>query len=166
MLIISEICYYICMDMLMILLAKYLYIVIIVVFIVYALFQSRETQKKLFILTIIALPIIYIFAKIAGHFFFDPRPFVTMHIKPLIPHAADNGFPSDHTLISAAFASVLFVFSKKWGVGAFILALLVGISRIYVHVHSPIDILGSIVISIVATALIILGLRRFFRLGI
>lgn len=150
----------------MILLAKYLYLVVILITIIYAFLQQRSIQNKMIILTVIALPLIYIIAKIGSHFFYDPRPFVTMHIKPLIPHAPDNGFPSDHTLISAAFASVLFVFNKKWGVIAFILALLVGISRIYVHVHSPIDILGSIVISIVVTTLVVFGLRKFFRLGL
>lgn len=154
------------MDMLMILLAKYLYLVVILITIIYAFLQQRSIQNKMIILTVIALPLIYIIAKIGSHFFYDPRPFVTMHIKPLIPHAPDNGFPSDHTLITAAFASVLFVFNKKWGVIAFVLALLVGISRIYVHVHSPIDILGSIVISIVVTTLVVFGLRKFFRLGL
>lgn len=154
------------MDGLMIVFAKYLYLVVILVAVVYALRQARSVQKSIIILTVIALPLIYIVAKIAGHFFYDPRPFVQMHITPLIPHAPDNGFPSDHTLISAAFASILFVFNKKWGIIAFILAILVGISRVYVHVHSPIDVIGSLVISIVATTLIVFGLRRFFRLGI
>lgn len=150
----------------MIVIAKYLYLFVILLAVVYAFLQPRETQKKMIILAIIALPVIYIVAKIAGHFFYDPRPFVTLHIKPLISHAADNGFPSDHTLISAAFASILFVFNKKWGLAAFVLAILVGIARIYVHVHSPIDILGSIIISIVVTAGIVLVLRKFFRFGI
>jgi len=150
----------------MIFFAKYLYIVVILVAVVYVLLQKRSTQKSMIILTVIALPFIYIVAKIAGHFYYDPRPFVQMHITPLIPHAPDNGFPSDHTLISAAFASILFVFNKKWGIVAFILAILVGISRVYTHVHSPIDIIGSLVISIVVTTLVVLGLRKFFRLGI
>lgn len=154
------------MDTLMILFAKYLYLLIILGAVIYGLFQPREKQKSMLILTVIALPVIYMVAKIGSHLYYDPRPFVTMHIKPLIPHAPDNGFPSDHTLISAAFASILFVFNKKWGIIAFIFALLVGISRIYVHVHSPIDIAGSFVMSVVVTYLLVLAFRRFFRLGI
>ena len=150
----------------MILSAKYLYLIVILIAVIYAFFQPRDMQKKMLLFTLIALPVIYIFAKICSHFFYDPRPFVSMHVKPLIPHAPDNGFPSDHTLISAAFASILFVFNKKWGIGAFILAIIVGFSRVYVHVHSPIDVIGSMIISIVVTALLVVGLRRFFRLGI
>ena len=151
-------------DVIAIVFAKYLYIVIIVLAIIYGLLQPRPVQKKMLIVAIISLPLILIFAKIASHFFYDPRPFVSLHIKPLIPHAPDNGFPSDHTLISAAFASVLFVFNKKWGVIAGVLAILVGISRIYAQIHSPIDILGSVIISIVVVWIVVICLKRFTRL--
>ena len=118
------------------------------------------------LLAVIILPLTYVVAKIGSHLYFDPRPFVVMHVHPLIPHIADNGFPSDHELISAAFASILFVFNKKWGIVAFVLAILIGYSRVYTLVHHPLDIVGSFVISIVVMVAVVYGLRRFFRLGI
>ena len=151
-------------SILVIFFAKYVYLVVIAIVVIYGLLQPRPVQKKMLLLTIICLPLIYIFAKIGSHFFYDTRPFVTHHIKPLIPHAPDNGFPSDHTLISAAFASVLFVFNKKWGIVAGVLAVLVGVSRVYAQIHSPIDILGSIVISIVVVGVVVIYLKRFTRL--
>jgi len=151
-------------NILAIFFAKYVYLVVIAIAVIYGLFQPRPVQKKMLILGVICLPLIFIVAKIASHFFYDPRPFVVHHIKSLIPHAPDNGFPSDHTLISAAFASVLFVFNKKWGVIAGVLAILVGISRIYAQIHSPIDILGSVIISIVVVWIVVICLKRFTRL--
>lgn len=151
------------LNVVAILFAKYMYLVVIAIAIVYGLLQPRPIQKKMIIVAVICLPLILLVAKIASHFFYDPRPFVTLHIKPLIPHAPNNGFPSDHTLISAAFASVLFIFSKKWGIIAGVLAVLIGASRVYAQIHSPIDILGSIVISILVVAIVVVVLKKFTR---
>lgn len=148
------------MDTLMILCAKYLYLVVIAMGIIFLLFQKRKVQIQILIFVVISLPLTYLLGKIAGHFYFDPRPFVALHIKPLIPHAATNGFPSDHTLISAAISAVLYFFNKKWGIAAGILAVLVGISRVYVRIHSPIDIIGAIVIAIIGAVIVKLLLAK------
>lgn len=145
----------------MILFAKYLYMLIIVLAVVFLLLQKRPVQKQMLIFSIINLPITYLVAKIASHFYFDPRPFVVLHIKPLIDHAMSNGFPSDHTLISVAIAMVLFAFNKKWGITASVLAVIVGISRMYVRVHWPIDILGSFVIGIFVGLGVYFLLKKF-----
>lgn len=131
--------------------AKYLYLAVILVAFIYFLRQGRATQKQMIILGVISLPAIYIVAKAIGFFYFDPRPFVVGHFTPLIPHAADNGFPSDHTLISAAFASLLFPFNKRISTGAWALTLVVGAARIYVGVHHFIDIFGAILIAMAVT---------------
>ena len=34
--------------------------------------------------------------KLAGALYAHPRPFVVFHAAPLVAHAADNAFPSDH----------------------------------------------------------------------
>jgi len=129
--------------------AKYLYLVVGIIAIIYFWKQPRATQKQIFIFTAVALPLIYIVAKIASLFYYSTRPFVLGGFQPLIPHEADNGFPSDHTLVSAAISSVLYPFSKKVSIAGWILTLLVGLSRICVGVHQPIDIFGSIIIAII-----------------
>ena len=136
------------LDSLIIFGAKYLYIVVVAVAIIYILRQPREKQKRILLLAIISLPIAYIVAKIGSWLYFDPRPFVVGNFTPLVPHVADNGFPSDHTLLTSAIASVIYVFNKKIGVLLWILALIVGISRVSAGIHHPVDILGSIIISV------------------
>ena len=56
-------------------------------------------------------------------------------------------FPSGHTAASFAFA-VAFAMTapKKYSVPALVLACLISLSRLYVGVHYPTDILGGIVI--------------------
>lgn len=133
--------------------AKYLYVVAILIALFYFLKQPKETKKKIIILGLVSLPIMYAVAKLIGLFYYDPRPFVVGDFTPLIPHADDNGFPSDHTLFAAAIASVIYPFSRKtsfilWGI-----TLAVGLSRVYVGVHHIVDILGSIAIAILISAL-------------
>lgn len=154
------------MNILMILCAKYLYLIIIAIAVVYALIQTRKVQKKMLLFAVVSLPLTFLLGKLASVIYYDPRPFVVGHFTPLIPHAASNGFPSDHTLISFAFASLLFVFNKRLGITAGILGLLVGISRIYVGIHSPLDIAGAIVIATLGAAIVDRVLARFFRFGL
>jgi undecaprenyl-diphosphatase len=132
----------------MIFAAKYLVYLLIIAAIAFVFFQRKEIQKRMLVFGIISLPITYILAKIAGKLFYDPRPFVTSHIVPLIPHAPTNGFPSDHALISFAVAWIVFLHNKKLGIVFLLVALLIGIARVNVRVHSPIDIVGSFAISL------------------
>ncbi len=142
------------MNILIIFGAKYLYLVAILIAVYYFFRQSRDTQKRIIILGLISLPIMYIVAKLAGHLYYDPRPFVAGNFAPLIPHADDNGFPSDHTLILAAIASIIYPFSKKISMLLWIFTLTVGLSRVLSGVHHAIDIFGSIIIAILISALI------------
>jgi undecaprenyl-diphosphatase len=60
---------------------------------------------------------------------------------------ADNGFPSDHTLLATAIAFAIFHFNKKLGLFLFLLAVLVGVARILAGVHHAADIAGSLIIA-------------------
>lgn len=98
-------------------------------------------------------------ASISGSFIDDARPFVVGHFTPLIPHAADNGFPSDHTLLAAALGFAALAFSRKYGIVILILAVLIGAARVAAGVHHVEDIVGSFIISAIAFG-IVLGLER------
>ena len=142
------------MNTLIILLAKYLYLVIILIAGIYFFRASIGRKKEIAWLGAIALPLSYLAAKISSLVYFDPRPFVVGHFTPLITHVADNGFPSDHTLISAAVASVVFAYNKTLGAVLIILALIVGVARVLAGVHHIVDVLGSIVIAAIVTTFV------------
>ena len=40
----------------------------------------------------------------------------------------------------------IFLFHKKWGIPALVMAALIAYSRLYVYVHFPTDILGGILL--------------------
>lgn len=133
----------------MIILAKYLYLFIIFVVFIFFIKEKKRWKKIVFFATGI-LSISFLLSRIVSKIYYNPRPFVSKHFIPLIEHTADNGFPSDHSLVSFAFASIVFIFNRKLGVVLYVLSFLVGLSRIYVGVHSYIDILGSFLICIIA----------------
>ena len=135
------------MQFLIILCAKYL-IAVSAVLLVWCIYATRgDKRKKLLILAAVSLPLTYAVGYIAGHIFYNARPFVVGHFLPLIEHAPDNGFPSDHMLLAAALAMVGYFLSRRLGGILWILAILIGISRIAAGVHHTLDIVGSSVIA-------------------
>ena len=58
----------------------------------------------------------------------------------------DFSFPSGHTIASFEAAVVLLKNSKKMGIPAMILAVLISFSRMYLYVHYPTDVLASIIL--------------------
>lgn len=96
-------------------------------------------------------------AQLSKHFIDSPRPFVVGHFTPIIHATADNGFPSDHTMLSATLAMLILLVNRKLGIAALGVALLVGVARIALGVHSPIDIVGSFAIALIATASVALA---------
>lgn len=130
--------------------AKYLLWILVVIALIWFLKQSREKQKQIIFFGVTALPIIFLISRLVGRFYYDPRPFVVGHFVPLIPHEPDNGFPSDHTLLGAALASVIYLFNRKISWIAWIFTILIGVSRVLAGIHHLVDIAGSIIISIFA----------------
>lgn len=71
------------------------------------------------------------------------------NLKLIIAKADDWSFPSGHTTNSLACSWVLFRKApKKWGIPALVLAILIALSRLYVGIHYPTDVLGGAVIGI------------------
>lgn len=57
-------------------------------------------------------------------------------------------FPSGHSVSSFAAATAIFLWNKKFGAGAYVLAALIGFSRLYNFVHFPTDVLCGALVGI------------------
>ena len=75
-------------------------------------------------------------------------------INLLIVNPTDYSFPSGHTLVSFCSAMTIFLFNKKWGIFAIIFAILIGISRMYLFVHYPTDVLAGAILGIVISVVV------------
>jgi len=82
-------------------------------------------------------------AQLLGLAHYQPLPFVLHLGRPLIAHAANNGFPSDHATLCFAVAASLLLSGSRLGPVAILLAGLVGFARIFVGVHFPFDVLAG-----------------------
>ena len=83
-----------------------------------------------------------------------PRPFVVNEvIKPLVGGVSPyRSFPSGHS--GGSFAAMLALSKwvpKKIGIPAVVLATMVALSRLYVGVHYPTDILAGFVVGLVTS---------------
>ena len=82
------------------------------------------------------------------------RPYdLNTAIKLIASKPSDYSFPSGHTLISVECAVSIFFYNKKWGTAALVTAALVGLSRLYLYMHYPTDVLCGALLG-VATAFI------------
>jgi len=75
--------------------------------------------------------------------FHTPRPYMALeNVIPLVDKT-DFSFPSGHATFFMALGVAIFLCHKKAGYYFIISALIIGIARIIVGVHFPVDILGG-----------------------
>lgn len=90
-----------------------------------------------------------------------PRPFMLGLGHLFVPHAPESSFPSDHTTVFVA-AGIAFIFSGQRAVGAAItiFAFLVGVSRVYLGLHFPLDVAGSFFVALPSAWLATIMIKR------
>ena len=93
------------------------------------------------------------------------RPyFVNENLNILIDFPSDFSFPSGHTCASFAVATVMLIMLPgKYGIPAIIFASLIALSRLYLGVHYPTDILGGLVVGVSAAFIAIALVKRFSK---
>jgi undecaprenyl-diphosphatase len=77
---------------------------------------------------------------------YDLQAELGVAIKLLCEAQHDFSFPSGHTIASFEAAVVLVKNSRKMGIPAMILAVLISFSRMYLYVHYPTDVIVSVIL--------------------
>ncbi len=87
-----------------------------------------------------------------GFLYFRPRPFVALDqvVKLIGKSPFEKSFPSGHASAAFAMAFAMYMHNRKWGTVFLLLAFLVGIGRIIVGVHYPLDVMGGMIVGYLA----------------
>ena len=96
------------------------------------------------------------------------RPYVAEGLTPIIVDSLSYSFPSGHTAYSFASATVIAMYYGRWCIPAFVLATMIGISRIYLALHWPTDVVAGALIGVAVAAACVTLLRirvPYFREG-
>lgn len=109
-------------------------------------------NKRLLILILLSLPLAYVLARLLGLLYFHEQPFAVYGFEPLIPHAIDNSFPSDHVALGGALATAVLFFNRPLGLFLWLLVLVIGLLRVVAGLHYASDIAGGIAAGILAAA--------------
>ncbi len=93
--------------------------------------------------------------------YYHPRPFIVHHVHLLVHHAADSSFVSDHAVLVFAIAWTILMRNERIKYPVFIWATIVAISRIYIGVHYPVDVIGSALLAFGTSLLVIHYLKKW-----
>ncbi|MDR1588669.1 MAG: phosphatase PAP2 family protein [Oscillospiraceae bacterium] len=92
-----------------------------------------------------------------------PRPFeVVEGLRILISAPGDYSFPSGHAASGFAAAySISRTLSRRAAICAFVLASLIALSRVYVGVHYPSDVVAGAILGTLCAAAVLAALKSF-----
>jgi undecaprenyl-diphosphatase len=154
-------------DALVVFLASYVQVFLIAGFLLLLYFSAYSKRKKLYIVWVTAISIIIARMGVTEliRFFYDrPRPFLMHELHQLISKNVNTGsFPSGHSAFFFAMATAIYFYNKKWGVGFFIAAILMNVSRIVTGVHYPSDILGGMVVGVSIASIVFFFTERKWK---
>jgi len=90
-----------------------------------------------------------------------PRPYtVNPSVELVIEKLSSFSFPSGHSRCAVECAIAIYANNKKWGIAAIVLAVLTCLSRIYLYVHYPTDVLAGVALGIIDGLLAIFIIKK------
>ena len=126
----------------------YFWIIIIILLYLFGDIKGKRIAKKM----VIVLIFIVVFTQLSKFIVMRPRPYTELSSLVLLSLGSDPSFPSGHTSTSTAMA---FVLSKEYGNYYFMLIpFIVGLSRLYLGVHYPSDVLGGFLLGLIVVYLV------------
>jgi len=88
-------------------------------------------------------------------------------LQAVMDGLSDYSFPSGHSLACFEAATAIFIRYKKWGIGAYVIAVAVALSRIYLCVHYVSDVLAGAVlgmgIAVLASYIVDKGYAYYYK---
>lgn len=131
--------------------AEYMVAILAVCLLIYWFSGSRR-NRLMVISCCVSFLVAEVLGKLSGSVYSNQQPFAELeNVNKLIDKTVGNSFPSDHTILFFSITVSIWLFRRRYSFLWIVVALLVGISRIWVGVHYPADVLfGAFIASISA----------------
>jgi len=118
--------------------------------IIAALLLIFKGTRKAGISVLIAYLAVYLLGQIIlKQLISRPRPCqIDQAFALLVARPSSSSFPSTHSAWAFGAATAIFMQHRKMGVAAYVVAALIGFSRLYMFLHFPTDVLFGMVLGI------------------
>jgi undecaprenyl-diphosphatase len=106
--------------------------------------SKREVAGKALVVAMIGVGL----NQLIGVFWEHPRPFMVGLGHTWISHAPDSSFPSDHMTVLASVGLSMLFDGALW-LGLLIMSCAIGVAwaRVFLGVHLPLDMVGSMIVA-------------------
>lgn len=130
--------------------ASYLQYFLLAGLLVFLFFEKEKNKNRLMVLGALLSAGVsrLFFANIIRWIHYRPRPFLVHQVHQLVNHDLESSFPSGHAAFFFALAMFVYFYNQRAGKWFFLGALLMGVARVFVGIHYPLDILGGAVVGI------------------
>lgn len=153
------------LDWFLVFFADYLAYALVLGFLI-TLFRSKDWKDKFYQFAFIALSVIlsrFLITEIIRFAYFRLRPFAALEIEPLIDYPSVAAFPSGHAAFFFAMAFAIFFINRKLGIWYISGAVLMGLARVAVGVHWPLDIVGGALVALLSVIVVRWILNRTLK---
>lgn len=129
--------------------AKYFEYFLLFILFLFLVLGFKKYWKIVFISLSSAVVSRFVIAEIIRFLWFRPRPFVKNSVNLLMNHnPAESSFPSGHASFYFALSTAIYFYNKKLGILFYVGTFLIVISRVFVGIHWPSDILAGALLGI------------------
>jgi len=116
---------------------------VMIFYLIFLLYQNELSQDLFFRAIALVFLARFVLLKVIRRFIVRSRPFTDHSVNLLIRRLNDYSFPSGHSTFFFTLSFVIWFYNQDLGSWMLLNSFLIGLSRVFVGVHYPLDILGG-----------------------
>lgn len=129
--------------------AKYFEYLLLFTLLLFLLRDFKKYWRMVAEALLAAVFVRFILVEVVRMIHFRFRPFAYNPVHLLVPYnAAESSFPSGHASFYFALSTIIYGYNKKAGILFYIGSFLIVISRVFVGIHWPLDIIAGAILGI------------------